>query len=374
MQMTLDRSNYTLFGLDLLQLAEHWRQGWLEALRWPCLARLLPPEPVRLLRPDGSEASWPARAKPAATHSLAVVLPDDLVLRQQLHLPLLPAAEQRQALELAVQAASPFPADATVWGYHSEPDGKGVRIDLALAASAHVADYLDQVFGDAAPRDSTAATGAATATAADTLTAPPASPSPPPPSARRRGDRDVEVWADGTPFVVLQGFGETRREARLRRARLQIAALLGLSLVLLLALAASPALHKQQQVADAQARLDALGREVAPIVATRDALGKTNLQLQAIATYIEARPDPVLVLGRLTQLLPDSVHLTRLEIKGHTVTIGGLADNAAGLMDTLGTQADFRDVKAPSAITRDRATGRESFSIEFKLAESVEDR
>ncbi len=113
----------------------------------------------------------------------------------------------------------------------------------------------------------------------------------------------------------------------------------------------------------------ALAAEVAPVVAQRDALGKVNLRLQRVADYVAVRPDPRAILGRLSVLIPDSAYLTRFEIRGDTVIIGGLAENAAGLMEIVGAQAEFREVRAPAAITRDRSSGRESFTMEFKLAD-----
>lgn len=350
--MAQPRNRFDLFGLDLRQLWEHWRQGCAEARLWPLFRRLLPAEPVRLLHPDGSESDWPARAGTARAtpRTLAVLLPEAQVLRQRLQLPLLPAAQQAAALELAVRAASPFPPEATAWGCQVQAHGSGLQADIAIASRSHIATWLAQLFEDAPGEGGSAAEH---------------------PRRKRLPGQGVEVWADGAPFIPLTGYDEALRHARERRAHLHTAALSGLALILLLALAASPALHRQQQATEAEARLAALGREAAAAMSARDALGKTNLQLQTVAAYLAARPDPVQVLARLTVLLPDPVHLTRLEIRGHTVIIAGLADNAAGLMDTLGGRPDFHDVRAPSAITRDRATGRESFVIEFKLAEDA---
>lgn len=335
--MTTERNPYDLFGLDLRKLAGLWRQGWREALEWPFFARLLPAEPVRLCLPDGGERLWPAAAGSTAARAHALLLPDEMVLQQHLHLPPLSAAELRQALQLAVQAATPFGLEATAWGYRAEAAGGQLRVELAMAAKAHVADYL--------------------AAACDG-------------DAHGEG-AELEIWAGGPPFVVLEGYAETRRHARTRWRHRQTLALIGTAALLAVALAASPALQARRQAQEAQARLDALTQAVAPIVATRDAFGKTNLQLQAVAAYASARPDPVALLGRLSQLLPDSAHLTRLELRGDTVTLGGLADNAAGLMETLGAQPDFHDLRSPSAIARDRASGRETFAIEFKLGEGT---
>lgn len=335
--MTADRNPYDLFGLDLRRLAGLWRLGWREALDRPFFTRLLPAEAVRLRLPEGGERIWPAAG--AAGRACALLLPEEKVLQQSLLLPPLSSAELRQAVLLAVQATTPFGVDATAWGYRTEVAGGQLRVELAMAAKAHVAECI---------------------------------------AAARAGDAqgagaELEVWAGGPPpFVVLQGYAEAHRYARTRRRHHQTLALIGAAVFLAGALAASPALQAQRQAQEAQARLDALTQAVAPIVATRDAFGRANLQLQAVTAYAAARPDPVALLGRLSQLLPDSAHLTRLELRGDTVVLGGLADNAAGLMETLGAQPDFHDLRSPSAIARDRATGRESFAIEFRLGQGAE--
>lgn len=335
--MTTDRNPYDLFGLDLRRLAGLWRLGWREALDWPFFTRLLPAEPVCLQLPEGGERIWPA-AGPAAVRARALLLPEEKVLQQSLLLPPLSPAELRQAVLLAVQATTPFGMDATAWGYRPEVAGGQLRVELAMAAKAHVAECI------------------AAASAGDA----------------QGGGAELEVWAGGPPFVVLQGYAEAHRYARTRRRHRQTLALIGAAVFLAGALAASPALQAQRQAQEAQARLDALTQAVAPIVATRDAFGRANLQLQTVTAYAAARPDPVSLLGRLSQLLPDSAHLTRLELRGDTVVLGGLADNAAGLMETLGAQPDFHDLRSPSAIARDRATGRESFAIEFRLGQGAE--
>jgi len=67
----------------------------------------------------------------------------------------------------------------------------------------------------------------------------------------------------------------------------------------------------------------------------------------------------------LTRLLPDDAYLVGLELRAGTVSVSGLARNAAGLMEVFGTQPDFADVR-PSGISRDRLTNLETFRIEFK--------
>jgi general secretion pathway protein L len=334
--MAQARGNLYLFGFDLARLPAFLRQGWSVALRWPFFARLLPPEPVRVLGPTaGGDTMWPPAADRRAAIATAIVLPEDILLRRRLRLPFLPAAARKDALELALAGASPFPAGQTVWGWRAAPDATGETVELVLASKNHVNAHLEGVLGTE---------GLSLA--------------------------DVEAWAvagdEGEP-VVLQGYGEERRLARARRRLGWSAASFFLVLVLLLALAASPVVRMRQDVFDLNGRLDAVSREVAPVLADRDALAKANLQLQAGAVYAAARPDPVEVLGRLSTMLPDSAYLTRFDLRGHVVLLNGLAENAAGLMETLGEEPGFRDVKAPAAITRDPASGRETFSIEFRF-------
>lgn len=336
--MASARDNFNLFGLDLSTVPDYLRQGWSEAMNWSFFKWLMPAEPVRLLLPNvgdkpGGESVWPAFARMEQATVSAVVLPDELVLRRRLRLPHLSGVAQRQALELEVRAASPFPLDEIVWGYRAEPDGNGVDVELAFAARAHVLDYLR-------------------------LLQPAVNGSDP--------QQAPEVWVDAERPLLLEGFGESRRQRRERRRITQMLAMVALCLVLLFALAASPVLFQRAQVLDFNARFEAHSSEVAPVVADRDALGKRNLQLQTIAAYAEAHPDPRALLGKLSTLLPDTVYLTNLDIRGRAVTIGGIAENAASLMELLGAQPDFRDVRAPAAISRDPVSGRETFTVEFK--------
>lgn len=323
--------NLVLFGFDLTRIPTFFRQGWSEAMAWPLFMRLLPPEPVRVKRPDGGKAIWPTGASPRAHVANAVVLPEEFLLRRTLRLPFLAPAAQREAIELALGGASPFPPENTARGWRAAPRETDVEVELVMASRAHVDAYLLRTVNE-------------------------------------QHLADVEVWAasaTGDAPIVLRGYGEGPRQARARRRHLRIAALAALALILMLALAASPVLRMRQDVFDLGARLDAVTHETAPAVADREALVNANARLQAVSIYAQAHPDPQEMLGRLAALLPDSAFLTRLEIRGRTVIIAGLAENAARLMDLLSAQPGFHDVRALTAITRDASSGRESFSVEF---------
>ncbi|MDR3212727.1 MAG: PilN domain-containing protein [Azoarcus sp.] len=333
--MASPHRNLVLFGFDLAQVPAFLRQGWSEALQWPFFARLLPPEPVRVRYPDGNRAIWPPGARAGEHLANAIVLPEGLLLRRTLPMPSLVAAAQQEAIELALTGASPFPPEKTVWGWRSMPTDSGVRVELVMASRGHVDDFLTR-------------------------------------AVNPRYLSEIEVWAKdaaGNAPIVLQGYGEGWRMARTRRRYWKIGVCAALAVILVLALLASPVLRKQWDVSDLNARLDTVGQAAASAVDDRDALSETNSRMSVVAAYASGHPDPQALLGRLSVLLPDSVYLTRLELHGRSVTIAGLADNAAKIMETLTAQPGFHDARAPAAITRDPVSGRESFSIEFRFSD-----
>ena len=335
--MALEADNWRLFGLDLRSLPRVWRKGWDEALGWPAFAWLSPQEPVRVLLPDGAEvlrlgASASPASPAAAARTLAVVLPDSAVLIRELVLPPLGRGELHDALGLEVAAVSPFPPEQTAWGWRAEALGDRLRVRLALAARAHVAAHLARL-------------------------------------DERLGGTEPEVWADAASPIVLNGYAEAARGARCAGERRRIVAMLATSAILLLALAATPVLQARQRLVDAQARYAQVEAETAGLVAARNTLALANELARAVSAHLAERPDILPLIETLTATLPDDAYLTRLEIDGRKVRIAGQAGNASQLMDMLGARpAEFREVRAPSPISRATGADKESFVIEFVLA------
>jgi Tfp pilus assembly protein PilN len=335
--MAAARGNLALFGFDLARIPAFLHQGWSEALQWPLFVRLLPPEPVRVRHADGGKGAWPAGARPGVRAANAIILPESLLLRRALPMPSLSASARQEAIELALTGASPFPPGKTVWGWRARPTESGTEVELVMASREHVDSFLSH-------------------------------------AVNRRYLPEIEAWAmtaAGDAPIILQGYGEARRMLRTRRRYWKIGALTALSALLLLILLASPVLRKQWDVSDLEARLDAAGREVAPALADRDALAQARARMSAMAAYADDRPDPRTLLGRLSILLPDTVYLTRLELHGRNATLTGRADNAARIMEILTAQPGFHDVRARAAITRDLASGQESFSAEFRFSDDA---
>jgi general secretion pathway protein L len=335
MASTLNRSSFRLFGLDLAAAPGFLRDGWVEALGWPAFRWLTPDEPVRLIHADGSESvrrgvSTQTLASAGRVRFAAVELAEDSVLRRSLVLPRLTEEETRRAIELDVQAASPFAEEDLAWGYVTKRNDR-VHVDIALTSRRLIGQQLDA-------------------------------------HLPRLGGVTPEVWVGGERPFVIAGYGESERLAYSRRKRVALFMLLAIAAGLLAGLLATPSLQLRERALEATQRYEQLSRAVTPQVKMRDELVKLAEQVRLLAKAADKRFDVVALLDQVTRQLPDDVVLNRFEIGGGIVRISGQADNAAQLLQTLGANPAFRDVRAPAGIARAPAGGKEGFTIEFGLA------
>lgn len=336
MAIALDRNQMRLFGLDLSSLAAFARMGWEDLLQWKIFRWLNPEYPVRVIHADGSESVrlgtsvQPADARQAIRH-VAVELREDEVLRRSLLLPRLSREELRQAAEIDVGSASPFPESELVWAHATRPaDGERVRVDIALTTRKIIEREIAS-------------------------------------KARQIGAIAPEVWVGGAEPLVVSGYGESQRVRRARRERNVRLLLAALIVIQLAALAVTPTLLERQLAVDALTREAALKQEVKSQIDKRAELARLSEQVRLLAATRGEQRDLVWVLNEVTRLLPDDASLSRLEIAGNTVRLTGLSENAAQLIETLGANPAFRDVRAPAGIARARGA-KESFGLEFSLA------
>lgn len=341
-----------LFGIDLSSFGRDLRAGWQTLLGSRAFAWLTPAQPVRLLRADGTERwldgqtfrTGSARRigkTGSGAYATAVELPEDQVLQRHLRVPAMPHAELADAVALDVASASPFPRDDLVWGFRSVPAAGGrYQVDIALASRSQALRHMQSL-----------AAGAGTQALVDPA--------------------DLEVWAltgdDRAAPIQLGGFAEPRRSARTMAGRRRRLLLLLWIALLLAAVALTPTAQLKWRAAQADAAYARLAQTAAPVVAKREALVAASDRLATLRDVLIDHVEPLRVLNRLTQVIPDDTALTTLQLDGLKVRVAGQTVNAAALMQTLGAQPGLRDVRAPTPATRYPGAPKENFEIEFAL-------
>lgn len=303
---------------------------------------------IRLVRSDGAESWWNGRQlstypKSAVTTDFeAIEVSENLVLRRQLQMPVMPASACARAVELEVRASSPFVAGDVIWGWHAgEVREKSQRvIEVVFASRKQVLEHVERLK---------------------------------PQLQKSSSSHEPEVWIlanDGTP-IVLSGWGEHRRvQAAAFHRRLAYSLLLLASLILVVT-ALTPSLQLRLRSLDAIAEFDTAQRDAATAIAQRDALSKFVERLEVVRNVLDQRADMLLLMTALTKALPDDTYLQSIQTQGLKVTIQGLTADAAALMQTLGAVPGFKEVKAPQAATRAPGATAENFRIELQLDPTI---
>jgi general secretion pathway protein L len=302
-------------------------------------SRALPGASVVLMDPQGGESVWRddrrlvgAVRKPKF---MAILLPEDLVLRRSLLLPRMSAALTDQALEIEARSHSPFPAGELVWGsLLRDADGGQKHAEILIAPRSHIVSYLQTRWPETAA-----------------------------------ADRQPEVWAMsewGVP-VVIRGFGETHRLNQAGRQRRGNWALLTLSLIIATAAAVTPTMQLRMRALEAATAYEAVARRVAPLVRKRDELTALNDRISALGVASAERVDPAAVIDYLTKILPDDTYLYNLEVQNTKVTANGFTVDAAALLQRLSADPRLKNVRSPSAVTRQPGATKEAFVVEFTL-------
>lgn len=337
-------SDARFLGVDLALLWRDMREPWRTAHQWPILAWLTPQPAVLLLRADGTQAVWEGATQISAKVTprfKAIELPDDLVLRRVVQLPAISADDLQAAMSLEARSNSPFDADDLVWGGSLQANASQSvqRAELVLASRKQVAQHLAAMQAGAAGVDWNGA--------------------------------EVWVFATSRQPVVLEGYGEGLREAY-RRSRRRLA--FGLLATLALGgamLAITPSIQLRSRALEAAQAHEALVKSAAPVVHQREQLMASVESLSALAELTNGRIEPLKVLDKLTQVLPDDTALQSIKLQGAKLIFTGQTGNASALLQQLGDVQGFKDVRAPTATTRLGNAGKEVFAVELVLDPEV---
>lgn len=335
-------SDTRFLGVDLHSVWRETRKALAGVHQSPLLAWLTPSVPVRLLQADGGESLWlngaqiaSDKVKPSSVRCIALELPETLILRRDLVLPSMSAHDVSSAVALDAQSVSPFGAGNMIWGYSARPGNtNSLAVEIALASKKQVAQHIDAQ------------------------------------ATRLEQASDPEIWvrsAHGASPIVFIGFGEDQRSKQAARWRRLGYGLLLLMFLLFLAICITPTAQLRLRAIDAVRAYDSVAARAAPVVQEREQLLQSAEKLSALEEILGGRIEPLTLMDRLTQVLPDDTALQTIKLQGGKVTILGLTGNSSALMQLLSEQPGLRDVRAPSAATRIPGAAKESFVIEMVL-------
>lgn len=340
------------FGFDLSGLGQDILMAWRGMARWRVFAWLQPRVPVRVVLADGTIACslgpdkpLDAKAKmPAKFGFDAIQLPEDVLLRRTVVLPVLDPAESVAALALEALALSPFSSEQLLW-VSCPIDLQSDAYELVLTSRALVQQYLETVH-----------------TAIQSLAVQAQQP---------------ELWVPiaGDTHMVLPGFGELRRQQHIRNGFRINLGLLVFAFGLMAAIALSPTLQMRLRAIDAVSQHSALRVQVAPVLLQREAYIKAQEQLQYLNDAMGVPVSAIHVLDVVTRAVPNDTSVLTLQLqpaeassKAVHVQITGQTTNAAALMQQLGQQQGVRDVKAPTPAVKPPGAAKESFAVEFSVS------
>ena len=332
-----------LFGLDLAPLGRDCLTAWRGMLDWPVLSWLWPQPQVCLLLPDGQQAMSRGPDAPAQvdtsgrlkTRFQAIVLPEDILLRRSLVLPILAQAELESALALQLQAFSPFAPEDLVWTYESQAmeGGTSLQVHAAMSSRPLIAAHLAATDPEASLDN-------------------------------------FEVWVPLTQagnHALVPGFAEGRRQSRSTAWRWASATLFLIALALVASMAATASLQLYLRSKQAEAALAALQQKAIPVLSEREAFTLATEKLGQLNDMFAASTPPMPLLQLVTEALADDTSLLSFQMQGNKVNLSGQTVNTSSLMKQLSTTPGLKDVRAPAPATKPPGATRESFTIEFSI-------
>jgi|GEM_PF-5227988 len=329
--MAASRQRWDFFGIDL----RSWWLGFCGAWRevfWDhgSGVRAWVDEPVSLYRAGTLLNTGTANVTKAKAR--AELLPDAMVLIKRLPLPKGLALDLPSLVQGEVLASSPFKTDDTAFGWRLlEGPHRQHEVLLAIVSKSAVMGHLHSL--DA-----------------------------------HLSVNSVEVWAeDSGKYVVINGFAEQQRDIRYRKRLWQLGGMAVMVALAFLIATSAPMVYKAVQITELEASLAQVQGQVSKSVKLRSSLTAANQRVEQLNTITQSSARPLEPLNRLTQQLGDDASLLSYQQKGHIVTIEGVANNAAELLQRLSQSGHYEDVKPVSAIRAVSRSTKERFKVELML-------
>lgn len=272
----------------------------------------------------------------------AILLPSEQALYKVLTLPVMAAADLRDALAFQIERQTPFSPDDVYFDYRvreRDADAKRVSIELVVAPRTAVERAVS--------------------------------------TARRLGFDPSVVGVDelngGDPLafnLLPRSMASGTRNYRPLLALVLIAALFAGGWMV-----AQAALDGKAAKADALVERVDLARQRADklqaLKAERDALIQES---QFLGKRKSEAPKPILFVEELTRALPDHTWLFHLQQDGTRIRLSGYTSDASSLIGLVGALPMFTDPKFGSPVTHDPRRDKDRFNIVVELNTEASDQ
>lgn len=275
------------------------------------------------------------RAATAGQGAAAVLrLPPELLLEQQVALPIAAERDPERVLHYEMDRITPFAAEELFWTWTAERRDRAqgrLHVRLSLVPKARVSPVLDALRG--------------------------------------AGLRPAALEAGAPGGSVRRIALDRPQPARWRRRGLAVAG--AACAVLAVAAVAVPFAMQSVRSAEVERRIAALRPRVDETEALRRRILSSAAGTDVFAEQRARVGDALLTLATLTDVLPDDTFLTELTVRTRIVTISGQSAGAARLIAALAAERGIRNPAFAAPVTRNEGTRAEGFSIRAEVAPSV---
>ncbi|MEM1412060.1 MAG: PilN domain-containing protein [Pseudomonadota bacterium] len=262
-----------------------------------------------------------------------LVLPESLVLRKSLSMPLAAESNLRQALAFEMDRHTPFPASEVHFDYRvieRDRDRGQLRLELVVAPMAPMDQQVESVMARGLP-----------------------------PSA-------VDVALDGKPAGLNLLPYERRHRVVNRRARLNV--LLGAVAVLVLALVMAQSLWlREAQIEELELAIEEVRVEARRVQNIRTQIEDASEAAGFMLNRRAEVPPTVLVLAEVTSILPDDTYLDRLRVWEGNVQLQGKSDNAQRLIELVNLSPLLEGAGFRGSTRLDNRTQKEIFDLSAQI-------
>lgn len=268
---------------------------------------------------------------------IVLVLPESLLLRKVLTLPLAAEGNLRQALAFEMDRHTPFKADAVHFDWRvleRDRDRGQLRLELVVAPCGPMDAQVDAM------------------------------------TARGLAPSVADAAEGGRPAGLNLLPLDRRHRVSNRRARLN--ALLAVVAVLLLALVMAQSLWlRQGQIETLESAIDDVRVEARRVQNIRAQIEDASEAAGFMMKRRAETPPTVLVLAEVTRLLPDDTFLDRLRVWEGQVQMQGKSDNAQRLIELVNLSAMFDGAGFRGSTRLDGRTQKEIFDLTAQVEDAT---